>query len=57
MTMRYVHPAGEQKQTTVEKFEKFSAEGIISAAALQQRRRVTTKVTITWESELMTTAG
>jgi hypothetical protein len=55
MTMRYVHPAGEQ--TTVEKFEKFSAEGIISAAALQQRRRVTTKVTITWESELMTTAG
>src|SRR5271170_3444499 len=36
MTMRYVHPAAEQKKTAMEKFEKFSAEGIISAAATQQ---------------------
>jgi uncharacterized protein YoaH (UPF0181 family) len=57
MTMRYVHPAAEQKKTAVEKFEKFSAEGIISAAALQQRQRVTTRVTITRESELMTTTA
>jgi integrase len=45
MTMRYVHPAAEQKKTAMEKFEKFSAEGIISTAALQQNQRVTTKVT------------
>jgi integrase len=45
MTVRYVHPAAEQKKTAMEKFEKFSTEGIISAAALQQRQRVTTKVT------------
>jgi len=45
MTMRYVHPAAEQKKTAMEKFEKFSADGIISAAALQQSQRVTTKVT------------
>jgi hypothetical protein len=57
MTMRYVHPAAEQKRTAAEKFEKFSAEGMISAAALQQRRRVTTKVTITRERELMTTTA
>jgi integrase len=43
MTMRYVHPAAEQKKTAMEKFEKFSAEGIISATALQQSQRVTTK--------------
>jgi hypothetical protein len=57
MTMRYVRPAAEQKKTAMEKFEKFSAEGIISTAALQQRHRVTTKVTITRERELMTTTG
>ena len=45
MTMRYVHPAAEQKKTAMEKFEKFSAEGIISAAALQQGHGVPTKVT------------
>jgi integrase len=45
MTMRYVHPAAEQKKTAMEKFEKFSAEGIISAAATQQRHVVPTKVT------------
>jgi uncharacterized protein YoaH (UPF0181 family) len=45
MTMRYVHPAAEQKKTAMEKFEKFSAEGIISAAALQQSHGVPTKVT------------
>jgi hypothetical protein len=45
MTMRYVHPAAEQKRTAMEKFEKFSAEGIISAAALQQSQSgVATKV-------------
>jgi integrase len=45
MTMRYVHPAAEQKKMAMEKFEKFSAEGIISAAALQQSHGVPTKVT------------
>jgi integrase len=45
MTMRYVHPAAEQKKTAMEKFGRFKAEGIISAAALQESQRVTTKVT------------
>ncbi|MGB8803247.1 MAG: tyrosine-type recombinase/integrase [Candidatus Acidiferrales bacterium] len=45
MTMRYVHPAAEQKKTAMEKFEKFSAEGIISAATTQQGHGVPTKVT------------
>ncbi len=45
MTMRYVHPAAEQKRIAIEKFEKFRAEGIISAAATQQSHRVPTKVT------------
>jgi hypothetical protein len=44
MTMRYVHPAAEQKKTAMEKFEKFSAAGIISAAAVQQSQRVATKI-------------
>ena len=44
MTMRYVHPAAEQKKTAMEKFEKFRAEGFISAVALQESERVTTKV-------------
>jgi integrase len=45
MTMRYVHPAAEQKKTAMEKFAKFSAEGIISAATAQQGLGVPTKVT------------
>jgi integrase len=45
MTMRYVHPAAEQKRTAMEKFEKFSAEGIISAATTQPSHGVPTKVT------------
>jgi integrase len=45
MTMRYVHPAAEQKKTAMEKYEKFSAEGIISAATLPQSHGVPTKVT------------
>jgi integrase len=45
MTMRYVHPAAEQKKTAMEKFEKFSAEGIISAATAQQSHELPTKVT------------
>jgi len=40
-----LHPAAEQKKTAMEKFEKFSAEGIINAAASQESQRVTTKVT------------
>ncbi len=44
MTMKYVHPAAEQKKTAMEKFEKFSAAGIISAAAVQQSQRVATKI-------------
>ncbi len=45
MTMRYVHPAAEQKRIAIEKFEKFRAEGIISAATAQQGHAVTTKPT------------
>ena len=45
MTMRYVHPAAEQKRLVIEKFEKFRAEGIISAATTQQGHAVTTKST------------
>jgi len=45
MTMRYVHPAAEQKRMAIEKFERFRAEGIINAAAAQQSQGVTTKVT------------
>jgi integrase len=43
MTMRYVHPAAEQKRAAIEKFEKFSEQGV-SAAEIEQNRRVTTKV-------------
>jgi integrase len=45
MTMRYVHPAAEQKRVAMEKFEKFRTEGTIAAATVQQSHRVTTKVT------------
>jgi integrase len=45
MTMRYVHPAAEQKRVTMDKFEKFRAEAIISAAAARQRHGVPTIVT------------
>lgn len=45
MTMRYVHPAAEQKRVAMAKSEKFCAKGIISAAAMRERQRVTTKVT------------
>jgi integrase len=45
MTMRYVHPAAEEKRQAMQKFEKFRAEGIINAAAGIQSHGVTTKVT------------
>jgi integrase len=45
MTMRYVHPAAEQKRVAMEKFEKFRAEGVINAAAIRQSHGVPTKVT------------
>src|ERR1700722_6386070 len=45
MTMRYVHPAAEQKRVAMEKFEKFRTEGIIAAATAQQSLGVPTKVT------------
>jgi integrase len=45
MTMRYVHPAAEQKRLAIEKFERFRAQGIISAAAAQESHVVLTKVT------------
>jgi hypothetical protein len=32
MTMRYVHPAAEQKRVVIEKFEKFRADEIMIAA-------------------------
>ena len=43
MTMRYVHPAAEQKRVAMEKFEKFRAEQTI--AVTTQQNQVTTKVT------------
>jgi hypothetical protein len=47
MTMRYVHPAAEQKQVAIQDFDKFSTNGIIAAAAAaaQKNQRVPTKVT------------
>jgi integrase len=45
MTMRYVQPAAEEKRQSMQKFEKFRAEGIINAAAGIQSHGVTTKVT------------
>jgi integrase len=44
MTMRYVHPAAEQKRLTMEKFERFRAEAIINAAA-PKSQGVSTEVT------------
>ena len=45
MTMRYVHPAAEQKRIAIEKFEKFRAEGVINAAAARKSHGVPTEVT------------
>jgi len=45
MTMRYVHPAAEEKRRAIHKFEKFRGEAVINAAAVQQSHGVTTKVT------------
>jgi integrase len=45
MTMRYVHPAAEEKRLAMQKFERFRAEGVISAAAAIQNHKVPTKVT------------
>jgi integrase len=44
MTMRYVHPAAEQKRMAIEKFQKYRRDGVLAAAA-EQSMRVTTKVT------------
>lgn len=44
MTMRYVHPAAEQKRVAIEKFEKFRELGV-AAAEIEKHQRVTTKVT------------
>ena len=45
MTMRYVHPAADQKRAAIERFEKFRAAEMIAAAAARQSLGVTTKVT------------
>jgi integrase len=45
MTMRYVHPAAEEKRLGMNKFEQFRAEGIMNAAMASGSRGVTTKVT------------
>jgi integrase len=45
MTMRYVHPAAEEKRLAMRKFENFRSEGIISAATAAQSHGVPTKVT------------
>jgi integrase len=44
MTMRYVHPAAEQKRIAIEKFERFRAEGVINAATAQKSHAVSTEV-------------
>jgi hypothetical protein len=41
MTMRYVHPAAEQKRLAMDKYEKFRAEAIINA--VQNSQSVPTK--------------
>ena len=46
MTMRYVHPAAEQKRMAIKKLEEFRAQGAIAAAAVaEQSQKVPTKVT------------
>jgi integrase len=45
MTMRYVHPAAEEKRLAMNRFEKFRAEGIMDAATASRSHGVTTKVT------------
>jgi integrase len=42
MTMRYVHPAAEEKRQAMQKFEKFRAAAIINSAAARGSHRVTT---------------
>ena len=44
MSMRYVHPATEQKRVLIEKVEKFREQGV-EAAEIERNQRVTTKVT------------
>jgi hypothetical protein len=44
-SMRVIHPAAEEKQLAMEKFEKFRAEGIINAAGALRSHGVPTKVT------------
>jgi hypothetical protein len=46
MTMRYVHPAAEQKRMAIDKLEVFRAQGVLPAATLaEQSQKVPTKVT------------
>ncbi len=45
MTMRYVHPAADQKCGAIEKYEKFRAEGIINATIREQSNRIPTEIT------------
>ena len=42
MTMRYIHPATEEKRQAIHRFEKFRADAIINASAAQQSHGVTT---------------
>jgi integrase len=44
MTMRYVHPAAEQKRIAIERFERFRTEGVISAATAEKSHAVSTEV-------------
>jgi len=45
MTMRYVHPTEEQKRPAIKKFERFSGQGVVRAAAAIRSHGVPTKVT------------
>ncbi len=45
MTMRYVHPAAEQKRAAIEKYEKFRAEGIVNAIIHEQSHKIPIEVT------------
>jgi integrase len=44
MTMRYVHPAAEQKRIVIEKFERFRTDGVINAAT-KKSHTVSTEIT------------
>ncbi len=57
MTMRYVHPAAEQKRVAMGKFETFSAEGIISAAIAEKSHGGSYRSHYNGDGELMSSGA